>query len=85
MKIYDNESPEYLGNGHYKIEGHEFMSIWAFKKKHGIEPNTTVSNGPEGKELCAKTKSFHHSKPDASNFDSVFIYHLNELEKHYGI
>ena len=85
MNVYDKNSPEYLGNGHYKIEGHEFMSIWAFKTKHGIQPNNHKANGTEGKELGAKTKSFHHSKPDFGSFDNVFIYHLNELKKYYGI
>lgn len=43
--LFNTESPEYRGNGHYLIEGVEFMSVYTFKKKfpHYVD-NSTISN-----------------------------------------
>jgi hypothetical protein len=49
MTNYSSESPEYISNGHYKIDGVEFMSVWTFKNAHKM---TMKSKNPnEGKDL----------------------------------
>ena len=84
MAHYDKNSPEYLGNGHYKIDGNEFMSIWAFKKKHNIQPNNAQANGSEGKELTSKSPEVHSSSPDMGTFAKVYLYKVADLEEYYG-
>ena len=85
MAHFDNTSNEYLSNGNYNLDGREFMSIYSFKKKHNLNPNNHSSNGTEGQELISNKVECHTCKPDFGNFDKVFIYPINELEKFYGI
>lgn len=85
MAHFNKTSPEYRGNGHYEIAGVKFMSIWAFKKKHGITPNSSNVNGKEGQELAAKGGDIHDSTPDVGSFDKVFIYKVTSLEEYYGV
>ena len=84
MAHFDKTSSEYKDNGHYEIDGVEYMSIWAFKKKHDLEPNKRELNGKEGRELTAKCKNIHTSSPDFGADSKIFLYSLNDLEKYYG-
>ncbi|MGB1117257.1 MAG: hypothetical protein ACPG30_00930 [Parvibaculales bacterium] len=86
MAQYDKNSPEYVNNGHYKINDKEYLSIWAFKKKYDIEPNNNGENGKEGKELAVQALGDIHSCiPDFGEFNNVFIYPIDELAKYYGV
>ena len=82
---YDKNSPEYISNGHYKIQGEEFMSIWTYKRLKGITPNTNKNNGSEGIKLLTEIDKPHHTcVPDIGNFDEVYLYPLSALEKFYN-
>jgi hypothetical protein len=37
-------SLKFITEGHYKDESAEYMSIWTFKKKKGIKPNSNAIN-----------------------------------------
>jgi len=81
---FSKESPEYKANGHYVIDGIEFMSIWSFKNRHGIKSDT-VANGREGKELAAKGVEIHTSTADIDYSKPILIYKLSSLEEYYGV
>ena len=83
MESYSKDSPEYLGNGHYNIDGVEFMSVWTFKNKHNLPQKSQNPN--EGKELSAKIQNKKRSKPDFGSFDFIYIYPVSDLEDYYGI
>ena len=85
MAHYSKDSSEYQSNGHYIIDGTEFMSVWTFKNNHGIQPNDWKSNGTEGQELIAEGVKVHSSTPDFGNFDKIYIYPVNDLEVYYGV
>lgn len=85
MGHYSKDSTEYRDNGHYEIDGIEFMSIWTFKRKHNIKPNDSSSNGKEGQELGSKVGDIHTSTPDFGNFDKIFLYSVESLEGFYGV
>lgn len=85
MAHYSKENNEYRGNGHYVIDGVEFMSVWTFKNKHGIQPNDWKSNGNEGQELISQGGKVHSSTPDFGNFDKIYIYPVSDLEEYYGV
>ena len=36
MIDYSKESPEYIANGHYRINEVDFMSVYTFKKTHNM-------------------------------------------------
>jgi hypothetical protein len=36
MSKFKKGDSEYISNGHYSIEGTEYMSIWTFKKHNNI-------------------------------------------------
>ena len=84
MAHFSKESPEYRGNGHYEVNGTEFMSIWAFKNKHGIKSDT-AANGQEGKELAAKGGEMHTSTADYKYPKPIIIYSVTSLEEYYGV
>lgn len=83
MEMYSKDSPEYLGNGHYNINGVEFMSVWTFKNKHNLPQKSQNPN--EGKELSAKIQNKKGSKPDFGAFTFIYIYPVCDLEDYYGI
>ncbi len=83
MEIYSKESPEYIANGHYEINGVEFMSVWTFKNKHNLPQKS--QNPKEGKELSAKIQNKKESKPDISGYPVIYIYPVSDLEEYYGI
>lgn len=85
VEIYSKDSPEYLGNGHYKINGVEFMSVWTFKNKHNLPQNTKIQNSNEGKELSMKVQNKKIIKPDFGLFEQIYIYPVSDLEEYYGI
>jgi hypothetical protein len=85
MGQFDKNSEEYISNGHYRINGVDFMSVWTFKKKHGIEPNNNSANGSEGQELNKLGFNIHSSTPDFGGFSTIYIYPVEELEKYYGV
>ncbi len=84
MNKFKKGDAEYISNGHYNIDGIHYMSIWTYKNKHGIEPNTNKINGTQGAEMTAKGIETCDSIPDIGNFDSVFIYPVSVLEDYYG-
>lgn len=85
MAHFDSNSKERIGNGHYRINGIDFMSVWTFKKKHNIEPNNNNANGSEGQELNKLGFNIHSSTPDFGGFSTIYIYPVEELEKYYGV
>ena len=83
MAQFDKNSSEYLDNGHYNINGREFMSIWTYKKSNNIEPNNNNINGAEGQELMANGVEHYSSTPDFGGFSIIYIYPVEELENYY--
>ena len=83
MELLTKDSPEYVNNGHYKIDEQDFMSVWTFKNTHNLSQKTMNPN--EGKELSAKCSIKFGSKPDFGSFDFIYIYPVSELEDYYGI
>jgi hypothetical protein len=83
MTTYSKESPEWIANGHYKIDGQDFMSVWTFKNTHNM--TMKIRNPNEGKELAAKCAIKHKTKPDFGSFEYIYVYPVNELEDYYGV
>lgn len=86
MTDFDKTSPEYISNGHYRINGTDFMSVWTFKKKNmGMTtPNKTDINGPEGKKLAQICDEVYSTKPDFGNFNEILVFPIEELKKYYS-
>jgi len=86
MADFSKDSPEYGGNGHYRINGIDFMSVWTFKRKHsGTSENTTPINGAEGKELAKKCSQIYSSTPDFGGYEEILIFPVSELKNHYDL
>jgi hypothetical protein len=52
---YDKESEEYISNGHYSLNGEEFMSVWTYKDKYHYGMNNTAeANSSMTMEMDAK-------------------------------
>ena len=54
MKQYSQEDSEYISNGHYEINGVEYMSIWTYKNKKHIGDNSTQTNASEARIFASK-------------------------------
>jgi hypothetical protein len=83
MKQFCKEDPEYRGNGHYVIEGIEYMSVWTFKNKFFMGINTTKQNGEDAISLSSLGVKTQRSKPDFGNFDNIYIYPVSDLNNFY--
>ena len=86
MTDFSKDSNEYQSNGHYRINGRDFMSIWTFKNKHsGTTENSTPINGNEGKELAQKATEVYSTTPDFGGFNEILIFPVPELKEYYNI
>ena len=93
MKVFSKDSPEYIANGHYNIDGVEFMSVWTFKRAYDLnnknKERDTSRNLNEGGELskaCSvKHPSIPERKPAGASYNHVYIYPLEELKDFYGV
>lgn len=83
-KIYQKGDSEYVSNGVYEIGVVRYMSIWSYKNKHNIEPNTNEDNSYDSNELRAEGVKSYNSKPDFGGFDTVYIFPVHALDKFYG-
>ena len=82
MANYSKNSPEYRDNGHYVIDGEDFMSVWTFKNNHSYtSSNNTTINGNEGKQLAQQCSKVYSSKPDFGGFNEILIFPVIELRK----
>ena len=84
--IYSKESKEYISNGHYLVDGVEFMSVYNFKLKFDLsQTDRTNRNVNEGGELFKICSVKHQVKPDFGKFDKVWVYPVEELKDFYGV
>lgn len=83
MKVFKEGDSEYISNGHYLIDGVNYMSVWTYKNKNRIEPNTTRINGSEGIQLSARNITIYESEPDYGNFGKILLYPEAVLEEFY--
>lgn len=85
MSKFNQNSPEYISNGHYRINEQEFMSVWTYKNKIGAPTdNTTPINGEEGKQLAQRCSIVHASEPDFGAYKEILIFPLEEMRTFYG-
>ncbi len=73
---------EYVDNGHYKVDGEDFMSIWTYKNKKSIQPNDTDSNGKDGINMHASYESVP-TIPDFGNFDPIYVFNVKDLDRYF--
>lgn len=85
MTDFDKNSPEYISNGHYKVNGTDFMSVWTYKKKFNpSSENKTHINGPEGQKLAQICSEVYSTTPDFGGFNEILIFPLSELKEFYS-
>jgi hypothetical protein len=82
--IYSKEETpsEYQENGHYLIDGVDYMSLWAYKGN--FEKNIFTDKNSETAGILKKRYLFEISKPDLGKMNQVLIFRLENLEKHYN-
>lgn len=82
---FSKDSPEYRSNGHYRINGKDFMSVWTYKKTHGFSPteNTNPKNSEEGRQLAQICSEVHSTKPDFGRFPEILVFPVDELNSFY--
>lgn len=86
MTDFDKTSPEYVRNGHYRINGTDFMSVWTFKNNyHPASENKTHINGPEGQALAQRCSEVYSTKPDFGGFNEILIFPVSELRDFYNV
>ena len=83
MKQYSKEDREYISNGHYLIDGVEYMSIWTYKKIKGVGENSTQMNASEARTFSSMGLSCISTKPDFGNFAQIYIYKKEDLDNYY--
>lgn len=84
MRILKKGDPEYIDNGHYRSEGEEFMSIWAYKCYKNMGNNSNDQNGFDAGDMNARGYLSGECVPDFGNFDKVFIFTISDLDEYYS-
>ena len=72
------ESNEYRSNGHYQVNGEDWMSVWTYKKKNGLDFKDYAKNSSDGLYMTSRYESIV-SKPDFGNFDEINIFKVSDL------
>ena len=72
------DSSEYRSNGHYQVDGEDWMSIWTYKKKNGLDFKDSDQNKSDGLNMTSKYESIA-SKPDVGPFDEINIFKVADL------
>ena len=88
IKIFNKDSPERVGSGHYKIniEGTyiDFMSVWSFKNRRGLEDNNRKQNAFDTKEMNAKFGEYpYRCMTEKGEPIEVFLHPVEQMEVHY--
>jgi hypothetical protein len=84
LPLYSKKSPEYISNGHYLIDGKEYMSVWTYKNNYvRFVENCTELNVQEGRSLSVECSSSFYAKPDKGPFKKVLIFPVDELYKFF--
>ena len=83
--LFAKGCPEYIKNGHYKINDMDYMSVWALKKRFNLGGNTNSQNGLDAQEIFQKGVDYFRSKPDFGGFEAIYIYPVDDLQLFYGI
>lgn len=60
------------------------MSIWTYKRKQGIEPNTNSDNADDAIALLGKDVDFENSTPDFGGYSEIKLFPLNALRAYFG-
>lgn len=84
MAHFDEKSKEHRSNGHYEIDGVEFMSIWTFKKEYLLDRNERAINEAEGDQLISSGVENHTCKTETGNSDKAHIYPIDDLVFFYA-
>lgn len=86
MKQFKKGDPEYIENGHYTIDGIDYMSIWTYKNEHNFNrsDNSNSINGIESIELLSSGINFYNSKPDFGGFSEIKIFPVEDLKNFYN-
>lgn len=66
-RIYKKGDQEYINNGHYTIEGEEWMTLWAFKKKFELAGNNEDQNSIDTSILKQGFTNYYKCIPDFGN------------------
>jgi len=73
-----------IGEGHYRDDnGNEYMSIWTYKNKNHIEPNTNGANYEDARNISCNDKfwgPFHES----NQFKNGWMYNVEDLNEFYN-
>lgn len=97
QKVYRKGDPEYLSNGHYKIDNIDYYSIWRFKRKNTkignggktiskfTFTNTNEINGKESLALLERKYKHYNSRPDFGEYSEINIYKESDLKVFYRL
>jgi hypothetical protein len=84
-RIYSKQDPEYIKNGHYRIDSAEWMSMWAFKKEYGLSGNSEEQNGSDTAALLQGFTMCYKCIPDFGKGDYRYIFEVNDLKNAFDI
>jgi len=82
--MFARRDPEFKSNGDYIIDGEHYMSVWTYKIRKGISPNTNSSNGSDSLQILRKGARTFMSIPDKGNFDKVQLFRVEDLNDFYS-
>jgi len=84
--VYDINSPERIENGLFEIDGELWYSIWTFKNKYGITPNSNSANLQDAANVSRMCNDEHITIiPDIGNFGHVKGFREQDLIHYYNI
>ena len=83
-KVYNKSDKEYIKNGHYFIEGRDWMTMWTFKNEYKIAGNNPVQNTLDTVKLKAPFTMFYKCMPDMGQGER-HLFSLKDLKEGFGL
>ena len=79
--MFSKENPEYISNGHYKVDGIEYKTIYSYRKAHGFGLGSPTENKSLADKLVNVENRYIETKPDFGRFECVKAYRVDILNE----
>lgn len=79
--MFSKKNPEYISNGHYKVNGTDYKTIYSYRKAHGFGLGTPSENKELANSLVNVENRYIETEPDFGKFKCIKAYDVNILNE----
>ena len=81
LNMFSKNSPEYISNGHYKVNETEYITIYSYRKAHGFGLGSPLENKELANNLVHVENRYIETEPDFGKFKCIKAYDVTILNE----